>query len=403
LTASTPTPPWSSPATSGSGKTATLNILAARFLSQGARGFAIDRAGHFRTLTELVPGSAHIDLGADHKPATINPWDVDDPADVPREKIAFLIALHGAMLGDEFSAVEHSQLGTAIRAVYLRAAEQALAPRESMLRDELRRRAEAERHSQAPELAAVLRNLAEALGEFSGDGAYAYLVDRETTVPDDPPLLVFDTRHVSESVLGAAMFAITEFCTRSIEHHRDRHRDQVGRAGAPAMLGRAFLVGDEFWHVLQRQDTGQYANDLARRARHLGLFLLVSSQQPSDFDTDQGRALLDNATQVLLLMQRSHELPFISEAFGLSEEETAMVGRLKTVKGSGAQAFWINGDRGRGQVVIRIGPLEYWASTSDPLRDVPLREQALSEHDGDMWAAIHHLARSEPPGARAAA
>ena len=45
--------------------------------------------------------------------------------------------------------------------------------------------ARASRRTGAVDVAALLRNLAERLGEYCGEGTYAYLLDRETTVPPD--------------------------------------------------------------------------------------------------------------------------------------------------------------------------------------------------------------------------
>ena len=129
--------------------------------------------------------------------------------------------------------------------------------------------------------------------------------------------------------------------------------------------------------------------------------LVALSQHLSDFDTEHGRALLRNATMLMFLAPHPDDIPFIKEAVGLSAQEASVIGRLKTVKASYAQIFWINGTRGRGVVALRIGPTEYWAYTSDPIRDVPLREARIAAYDGDVWAAIHDLARTETLGAAA--
>ena len=160
----------------------------------------------------------------------------------------------------------------------------------------------------------------------------------------------------------------------------------------PMFAGRSVLVIDEAWHMVSRRETGEYANDLARRARHIGLFLIVISQQMSDFDGEYGRALLRNSTLQLLLAQHPHELPRLKEALDLTDQETAIVAQLRTVKGQYAQMLWINGERGRAKVSLPVGPLEYWMYTSDPLRDAPAREAAIDRHGGDVWAAIHELA-----------
>ena len=134
------------------------------------------------------------------------------------------------------------------------------------------------------------------------------------------------------------------------------------------------MLIDEAWHLISRAETGEYANDLARRARHLGLVLIVMSQQLSDFDTEHGVALLRNSAQQLLLAQNPQEIPFIAETVELSEREAAELGRLKTVKGRHAQMLWLNGTRGHGKVALRVGPTEYWAFTSDPT-EVAIRDE----------------------------
>jgi hypothetical protein len=203
---------------------------------------------------------------------------------------------------------------------------------------------------------------------------------------------VFDTRRCPEVVLKPVMFSILEYVTRAIERHRDAYSELSSKPDAPAFAGKTVLLIDEAWHLVGRRETGEYANELARRARHLGLFLIVISQQLSDFSTDHGLALIRNSTMQLLLNQHPDELAFVQDALALSDEEAGLVGRLKTVKGSHAQIFWVNGTRGKGRVALRIGPTEYWCFTSDPLRDVPLRKTTIDEHGGDVWSAIGELA-----------
>jgi hypothetical protein len=381
----------------GAGKTVSANAIVSRCIAHGAHGFAIDRAGHYGTLVGLISGAQEIELGSGETPYAINPWDVPDPARVSLEKISFLLGLHAVMMGEEgLTVLERSQLAAAIRGVYATAALEGSEPRESMLRDQLHRRASEEQDSGGDAaIAATLRNLAERLGEFCGEGVYAYLADRSTTVEAEAPFVVFDTRHCPEEVIAPQMFAIIEFVQRRIEARASQPRE----AGRARWANRSILLLDEAWHLLRRKETGVYANDLARRSRHLGLFFLVSTQQLSDFDTPEGIALLRNSTMLFLLNQHADEVPFIREAFDLSDEEASLLTRLSTVKGSHAEMFWVNGVRGRGKVSVRLGPLEYWAFTSEPIRDAPLRRLKVEEHEGDVWAAVHELAQSADPAA----
>jgi hypothetical protein len=380
---------------SGSGKTLCANVILSRCIAHGARAFVVDRAGHYAVLAGVIDGAREIEIGADDSGFAINPWDVPDQDNPPREKIAFLLSLHEVMMGNEgLTTLERSQLGASIRAVYARAAADGVAAREAMLREELLDRSAQEQTTGAIEMAATLRDLAERLGEFCGVGSYAYLLDRETSIPDDAPLLVFETRHCPDVVLGPVMFSIVEYVTRAIEQRRDAERALAAEAGAPMFAGKSILLIDEGWAFVGNAQTGTYANDLARRARHLGLFLIVMSQHLSDFDSEYGMALLRNSTMQLLLAQPPEELPFISEALRLSGEETALLGRLRTVKGSFSQMFWVNGTRGRGQVSLRLGPTEYWCCTSDPIHDTPLRDRAIADSGGDTWAGIRALAHA---------
>lgn len=378
---------------SGSGKTMCANVIISRCVAHGSRAFVIDRAGHYAVLSNVIDGAREVDIGADGSRYAINPWDVVDPAVPSREKIAFLVALHTVMMGEEgLSTVARAQLGAAIRAVYARAASDDVSAREAMLHQELLERERTELAAGSTEIAAILRQLAEQVREFCGDGTYAYLLDRETNVPADAPLIVFETRHCPEGVLKPVMFSIVEYVTRAVEGHRLAERMRASEPGAPLFTGKSILLIDEAWAFVGNQQTGMYANDLARRARHLGLFMIVMSQHLSDFETEHGLALLRNASMQLLLSQPPEELPFLEQALGLSPEEAATLGRLRTVKGVYSQIFWINGPRGKGQVALRVGPTEYWVCTSDPIRDQPLRDRAISDHGGDVWAGIRALA-----------
>jgi hypothetical protein len=167
-------------------------------------------------------------------------------------------------------------------------------------------------------------------------------------------------------------------------------------------VGRSIMLIDEAWHLIRRAETGEFANDLARRARHLGLTLVVMTQQLSDFDTEHGVALLKNSSQRLLLAQEPHEIPFIQDALELSEREAKELYRLKTVKGRHAQMLWLNGTRGHGKVALRVGPKEYWAFTSHPT-EAAARDAEIHAHDGNVWAAIDTLAKHGGATTRAAA
>jgi hypothetical protein len=388
---------------SGSGKTTLMNKLLGSVVAVGASGFVFDRAGHFRTLTTLIDGSAHLQLGADSDQHAINPWDVNDPVKVAPSKVAFLVSLHSVLMGgqDAMTLTQRSLLADAIRGAYARSVQVGEAPRELHLHTELLARA-AEREGEAPEQSVVLRDLAQRIGEFCGDGAYSWLLDRPTTVNRDAPLVVFDSREIPEEVLQTSLFAQMEFVRRALERRRV-DPDLVELRSDPALLaaGRSVLLIDEGWRLFQSMELGQYANDMARRSRHLNLAFWVASQYPKDFDTDAGRALMSGASQHFFLEQKDAEqMEFAAQAAQLSDRAAGLIGRLKTQKGRESGVVWVNGRYGVGRVAVRLGALEYWAYTSEPNHDVPMRDAAIEAHDGNVWAALAALADGWRPGQR---
>lgn len=381
----------------GGGKTFATVLLAARCIAHGMDGYIFDRAGHYEFLCSLIDGARHLTIGASADDHAVNPWDVPDQRDPPREKITYLLSLHALLVGDHragedsygLDALERNLLEVAIRSVYDIAANAGQPARESMLRDELRRRSEQEASAGAEEVASTLRTLAERLASFCGDGSHAYLLDRATTVPLDAPLVVFDTRKVPRELAAAVLFTLSEHVSTKLEQ---RQQARLYDTSGGIFAGRTLLIIDEAWKLVERRATGDWVNDLARRARHLGLFLIAISQQLSDFAGEYGKALIRNSTMQLFLRQAPEELHYVKDALRLSDEEIRAIARLKTVKRAYSQAYWINGTRGRGTVALRVAAPEYWLATSDPVADAPLRAQALERTGGDAWAALDLLA-----------
>ena len=201
--------------------------------------------------------------------------------------------------------------------------------------------------------------------------------------------MAFDTRKVPREVAPAVLFVLAEHVSQQLERQA---AERLYDRDAGIFAGRSVLVIDEAWKLVERRATGEWVNDLARRARHLGLFLVAISQQLSDFAGEYGKALIRNSTMQLFLRQSPDELGYVHDALRLSDAEVRAIARLKTVKRAFSQAYWINGTRGRGTIALRVAPTEYWLATSDPVADAPLRAQALEDADGDAWLALERLA-----------
>jgi len=374
-------------------------ILLIRALAQGATGWIIDRAGHFDFLCSLIPGAASLEIGGDAH--AINSWDVDDPARVGAEKIDYLLALHALLLGEHHAGrdsygltdLEANLLGLAIAETYARCALTGEEPRELLLQEELERRYHAERGEGSVGIAEALRNLSMRLNNYIGDGPYAYLADRPTTIPAGAPLVVFDTRSIPDAKAAAALFVICEHVKSQIARTRALHL--TGAGPKHTWGGKSFLVVDEAWKLIERPSTGRWFNEFVRRSRHYALWLIAISQQLSDFDCEYGTALLANAAMRLFLRQETRELAYVKGALKLTDEAIDAISTLKTVRGAFSTGYLMNGTRGEGTLQIGVGPLEYWIASSDPARDEPVRRHALREAQQQSWPALRLLVNDE--------
>ena len=374
---------------SGVGKTVTANRLVAQMVAMGAHGFLYDRAGHYELLADLIPGARVIRMGADDG-TVINHWDVEDPANVPSAKVKFLLRLHETLLRRELSNHERKVLADAIRTTYSHCARTGKVPREGELVALMRASADYEaRDGQPGALVDALRSLVSELSEFVAGGTHAAMWDRETSLPADAPLLIFDYRSVDEQNLIALVLANMEWTRREVERV-DRRARSAPIPGA-VYHGRSIVGLDEGWSWAQVPVLAGEVQTWARQGRAYGAAFMVVSQDPEDFDGDAD-AVLRNASIRIFHQLDKGMLAFVRDTVDLSPEMTDSLKALRKVAGRYSEALVMNGPRGDGRVCAVLGAHEYWAWTSEPQIDVPRRERAIADNDGDVWAALSQLA-----------
>ncbi len=159
----------------------------------------------------------------------ICPGDAPDPASVAAEKIDYLIALHATLIGtgrrEEYglTALEENLLGRAIREVYERCVVTHEAPRELLLQETLSARAVERSAGGRRADGRRAQGSRGAAAQLLRRGPLRLLADRPTTVPDDAPLVVFDTRRIPAHFAGAAMFEIVEHVAERVARNVQRH------------------------------------------------------------------------------------------------------------------------------------------------------------------------------------
>lgn len=380
--------------TSGTGKTNFGNRLVAHLVALGAKGYVFDRAGHYEVLGELIPGARKLAIGSDESIFAINHWDVPDPWNPTKQKIRFLIDLHRVMLEVDFTRMQEALLAHCIRATYLHCAANGLVPREQQLVDFIHAYAEHERERRGTDDVTVqtLDTLASELSEFVGDGVYAHLWDRETNIPDESPLLIFDSSGAGDRMLIPLMFATMEWVRERVRRQNaEAIESQVDGA---VLHGRSIVLLDEGWAWSQVEELAQHIQHWARQSRHYGACFVVMSQDAQDFE-GTADAVLRNASIKILLEQDKAMLDYLEQTVNVSPEVIRRLKDLRTVKGLYSEALLINGGRGTGRVRLVLGPHEYWAFTSEPNYDRPQRERAIVKRKGNVWAAVSDLAVEE--------
>ncbi len=388
----------------GGGKTVTSILLAARFIAQGGRVYVTDRSstpddrgntggsGHYDTLLSLIPGGRRVQLGTAHGDV-ICPWDVPDLSSVPDQKIEFLLAMHALLIGDAhdpegqvrtLDADEEAMLREAINTVYRRCADSGQRPREQLLIDALSKR------QAAGELVGAnadkLQSLLLRLGPYGSGGTLAHIADRETSVAEDAPLVLFDFTGLSDRLAPALTLAVADYVEWHV--HRLRRCKVAGElADHGPWAGRAELIIEEGWKPLSSPAAGAWLNEYARRARHYDLWLTFITQFFTDFRSEQGRALLGNYAVALCLPNELRDLESARDTLSLTDTDISEILALPSQKGAYSTLYMIS-KRGRGAVRVAPSDPEYWIASSSPDSDQPARHAALRESGGDPWAAL---------------
>jgi hypothetical protein len=374
---------------SGSGKTVLAQKLVLQTILHGGRATVIDRAGHYEHLLAVAGGSL-ARLGAADPPA-LNLWDHE--GDLSAEKVGFVVDAHEIMLarqaGERLDPLVRSILERGVRAVYTRHMGSGT-PTERALVAWLLEAADTARDDTRREL---LLGLAAKLEPFVQQGRYAALLDRQTSVDLEAPLLIFDLDGLSPNLHALVMFMIAE----SVDRRAKRRRMAEGRAESV----RELLVIDEGWFLVKYAAAGSWIEELARRGRHWGLYLVFITQQLSDLVDDPTAVTLFNAASVQMLFRQKDQrsvdgeggLSWLADKLGLSREETDQLGRLSGVRGEYTEMLLLRESKDaatarRGVVQVFCHPLEYWLFTSEPLRDVPYRKRMIEALGGDVWAAV---------------
>jgi len=374
----------------GTGKTSLLQKVALWFLLTGNYATVVSSVDSFAALCAIA-GGARARLGG-ARSACINVFDGPrEDADDRRERVRFVTAAVDLLLGG-LAGLEPAFLDEAVRAVY------AAHPDDTPVMADLHATLDAKgKATTDTEDRKVYRGLAWRLSPYVGDGQHARLVDGQTNVRLDAPLLAFNT----EPLEGDA--TLRNFAYFSVFAVVDRRRALARARSRAANRGTAdHLTGlDEAWGLLTSPQAREYINRDARKARHGGNCVLFASQQVKDLvgNSDAETFFTQASFKALYSIedtgQQTEGNPklWLQRMLSLTEEEVEAAQRMSGQKGVYMPMFMTRRDRKsardlHGVVRVELTPEEALLYASDP-DDVALRTWWADEHgDGDTWEGI---------------
>ncbi|MGY1982969.1 TraG/VirB4 family ATPase [Nocardia gipuzkoensis] len=315
---------------SGAGKSYLVKTEILRALYRGIEQVVIDPEDEYRRLAEAV-GGAHIRLGAPG--VRLNPFDLEvhmrpdgrrsAPADALTRRKLFLHTLIQVLLGNQ-TAAQRAALDAALAATYTDAGitdDPATwtrpAPTLSGLRDQLGRLG-----------TAAGAELAAGLHPYTGEGAYAGLIDGPTTTEPEGGMIVFSLRELPDELKTIGTLLVLDVTWRRVSNPGQRR---------PRMI-----TVDEAWLLLREPAGAAFLFRAAKSFRKHWAGLTVATQDCADvLSTDLGRAIISNAATQILLRQAPQAIDEVATAFHLSDGEQQFL--LSAARGSGLLA--VDGDR----------------------------------------------------------
>jgi len=331
---------------SGSGKSYMIKLEALRSLMFGTEVIIIDPESEYEKLTKAV-GGEYISFGFGSQ-AKINPFDFPQANNATankkeESKLGFkLLSLHSLfkiMIG-KMDPNEEAVLDRALVAVYKA---KGITPdpttqnKEAPLLEDLYKTLLGMEMPQA-------RTLASRLEKFV-KGSMVGIFDQRSNINLKNPFTVFSLKNVEGELRSIVMFIILDYIWTKIQDN----------------LKKRIVIVDEAWYLMRHEDSAQYLESIAKRARKYYLGLTTITQDIPDFlNSSHGKAIITNSSIQILMKQHPAAINQIGEIFYLSDGEKNLL--LSSEIGEGL--FFA----GQNHVAIKVisSPEEHKLVTSDP-------------------------------------
>lgn len=226
------------------------------------------------------------------------------------------------------------------------------------------------------------------MGDYYADGMYARFFDRPGALSLKERFIVFDLKALSRNPDLQRVFLKVSMLWADTVMNDPKELDT-----------RKILVFDEAHDLIGKTASGTIETAFRLYRKRKGI-VIAASQSGEDFYVGAGgQAIVQNSAHKIFLRQDPSKFHYTAQAFNLTEQQSDVILRLRTVKGLESQFYFLS-DIGEAALVLPLEPAFYWASTNNG-DDNQLFQDLVDEYEGDFFAALEHAVRVAPNGAAA--
>ena len=242
------------------------------------------------------------------------------------------------------------------------------------------------RIDEADESSLRRQRIAALVADYYGDGTYARFFDRPGSLKLKERFIVFDLKALSRNPDLQRVFLKVAMLWADTVMNDPQEIDN-----------RKVLVFDEAHDLIGKTSAATIETAFRLYRKRKGI-VIAASQSGEDFYVGQGgQAIVQNSAHKIFLRQDPSKFHLTAQAFNLSEQQSDVILRLKTVKGVESQ-FYLLSDIGEGALVLPLEPAFYWVSTNNG-DDNQLFNDLVTQTGGNFWLALEHAVRAAPGGA----
>lgn len=226
------------------------------------------------------------------------------------------------------------------------------------------------------------------IGDYYGEGTYARFFDRPGSLKLKERFIVFDLKALSRNPDLQRVFLKISMLWADTVMNDPNEIDT-----------RKILVFDEAHDLIGKTaaNTIETAFRLYRKRKGI---VIAASQSGEDFYVGSGgQAIVQNSAHKIFLKQDPSKFHYTAQAFNLTEQQSNVILRLRTVMGLESQ-FYLISDIGEGALTLPLEPAFYWASTNNG-DDNQLFAELMKNFEGNFLDAFAEAVRIAPHGARA--